>query len=120
MAASFARRLGGDHVVVHSAGSEPAASLNAAVVEAMREKGIELDGQAPQRLTVDMAKDADVVVTMGCGDTCPVYPGKGYLGWELADPSALALPSVRPIRDEIEKRVRTLIVELIAAGADRQ
>jgi arsenate reductase len=113
MAAAFARALGGDDVVVLSAGSEPASSLNPVVVEAMRERGCELDDQVPERLTDEMARTADVVVTMGCGDACPVYPGKRYLDWELTDPAGLALPAVRAIRDEIEARVRSLIGELL-------
>lgn len=112
MAAGFARRHGGVRVL--SAGSEPAASLNPAVVEAMRERGIDLDGERPQRLTDEMARTADVVVTMGCGDACPVYLGKQYVDWELEDPAGQSLEEVRPIRDEIERRVDALIDELRA------
>jgi arsenate reductase (thioredoxin) len=115
MAAGFARRHGG--VTVLSAGSEPAASLNSAVVDAMRERGIDLDGERPQRLTDEMARTADVVVTMGCGDACPVYLGKTYVDWELEDPAARSLEEVRAIRDEIERRVTALIDELQSAEA---
>jgi arsenate reductase (thioredoxin) len=110
MAAGFARRR--DGITVLSAGSEPAASLNPAVVDAMRERGINLDGERPQRLTDEMARTADVVVTMGCGDACPVYLGKRYVDWELEDPAGRSLEEVRPIRDEIERRVDALIGEL--------
>src|SRR5208282_5642675 len=85
MAAGFARSLGGDRVVVHSAGTAPGEELNPAVVEVMREKGIDITGQRPQVLTMAMGLGSDVIITMGCGDTCPVYPGKRYLDWELTD-----------------------------------
>lgn len=111
MAAGFARRHGG--VVVLSAGSEPASSLNPAVVEAMRERGIDLAGEEPQRLTDEMARTADVVVTMGCGDACPVFPGKRYVDWDLDDPAGRPLSEVRQIRDEIEGRVDVLLDELM-------
>jgi arsenate reductase (thioredoxin) len=112
MAAAFARELGGDEVNVLSAGSEPASSLNPAVIEAMRERGIDLAGQVPKLLTSEMAMDANVVVTMGCGDACPVYAHKRYVDWELTDPAGQPLPIVRQIRDDIEGRVRSLIGEL--------
>jgi arsenate reductase (thioredoxin) len=110
MAAAFARRRGG--VTVLSAGSEPGTSLNPAVVEAMRERGIDLTGRHPERLTDEMARTADVVVTMGCGDACPVYPGKRYVDWDLEDPAGRPLEEVRPIRDEIERRVGELLSQL--------
>jgi protein-tyrosine-phosphatase len=110
MAAAFARRHG--RVRVLSAGSEPAASLNPAVVEAMRERGIGLDGVRPQRLTDEMARTANVVVTMGCGDACPVYLGKRYVDWELEDPAGKPIEEIRPIRDEIERLVDALVAEL--------
>jgi len=113
MAAGFARRHHG--VTVLSAGSEPAASLNPAVVDAMRERGIDLVGERPQRLTDEMARTADVVVMMGCGDACPVYLGKRYVDWELEDPAGRSLEEVRKIRDEIERRVDALIDELQSA-----
>jgi protein-tyrosine-phosphatase len=113
MAAAFARQLGGDRVLVHSAGSDPAETLNPAVVEAMNEKGLDLSHQAPQKLTLEMGLRADVIVTMGCGDACPVHAGKRYLEWDLEDPSNKPLRVVRLIRDEIEARVRNLLEELV-------
>ncbi|MGB8197644.1 MAG: arsenate reductase ArsC [Acidimicrobiales bacterium] len=114
MAAAFARHFGGDRVVIHSAGSAPGERLNPAVVEVMREKGIDLMGLTPQALTDAMGRDADVIVTMGCGDSCPVYPGKRYVDWELSDPATLTIEHVRPIRDEIERRVASLLDEILA------
>jgi arsenate reductase (thioredoxin) len=117
MAAAFARDLGGDHVVVHSGGSDPSETLNPAVVEVMGEKGIDVSSERPRRLSEEMGLSADVIVTMGCGDACPVYPGKRYLDWELPDPAGKTIDEVRPIRDEIERRVRGLIIELLDASA---
>lgn len=116
MAAGFARRIGGDRVVVHSAGTAAGERLNPAVVAAMGERGIDIGRERPQALTAPMGLSADIVVTMGCGDTCPVYPGKRYVDWELADPAGLAIDQVRPIRDEVERRVAALLEELGAAG----
>jgi len=113
MAAGFARELGGDHVVVHSAGSAPGEVLNPAVVEVMREKGIDISNETPRKLTDEMGLDADVIVTMGCGDACPVYPGKRYVDWELVDPAGKDIDEVRGIRDDIEGRVRDLLAELL-------
>jgi protein-tyrosine-phosphatase len=113
MAAAFARQYGGHRVVVHSAGSDPAETLNPAVVEAMKEKGLDLSSQAPRKLTTEMGRRADVIVTMGCGDACPVYAGKRYVDWDLEDPSHKPLEAVRLIRDEIEARVRNLIEEIV-------
>jgi arsenate reductase (thioredoxin) len=113
MAAAFARKLGGDRVVVHSAGTAPGEKLNPAVVAVMREKGIDLAGLTPQALTEAMGLDADVIVTMGCGDQCPAYPATRYVDWELADPATLTLEEVRPIRDEIERRVASLLDDLL-------
>ena len=112
MAAAFARTLGGTRIRVRSGGSEPAAALNPAVLAAMQERGIDLRDQVPAQLTDEMARDADVVVTMGCGDACPVYPGKRYEDWVLEDPAGRSIDEVRPIRDEIEQRVRHLLAEL--------
>jgi arsenate reductase (thioredoxin) len=109
MGAAFARRLGGEDVVVHSAGSAPSEALNPAVVAAMAERGVDLSAEVPKRLTDEMGRTADVIVTMGCGDECPVYPGKRYVDWELQDPTGLGIDDVRPIRDAIEARVRLLI-----------
>ncbi len=113
MAAAFAREIGAGRVVVHSAGSAPGETLNPAVVEVMREKGIDITGERPQKLTDEMALSADVVVTMGCGDACPVYPGKRYVDWELIDPAGKQIEDVRPIRDDVERRVTALIDELL-------
>ncbi len=112
MAAGWMRHLGGDRVDVFSGGSDPAEIVNPAAMEAMAERGIDIGGQTPRRWTDDIIREADVVVTMGCGDTCPVFPGKRYLDWELEDPSGKSVETVRGIRDEIEQRVRGLMVEL--------
>jgi arsenate reductase (thioredoxin) len=112
MAAALLEHHAAGKVAVRSAGSEPADQLNPAVVEAMREVGLDLDGRRPRRLTDADVRDSDVVVTMGCGDACPVYPGKRYEDWPLDDPSGLPLAEVRPIRDEIDTRVRGLVAEL--------
>ncbi len=113
MAAAFARRLGGERVIVHSAGTDPGEDVNPAVVEVMRERGFDITDQSPQGLTEAMGRSADVIVTMGCGDSCPVYPGKRYLDWDLADPASKPVDEVRPIRDEIERRVEGLLAELL-------
>ena len=112
MAAGFMRHLAGDRVDVFSGGSEPAAQVNQAAVAAMAEKGIDISLEIPQPWADEIVRAADVVVTMGCGDACPVFPGKRYLDWELDDPAGRSVEEVRPIRDEIERRVRTLISEL--------
>jgi protein-tyrosine-phosphatase len=113
MAAAWVRELGGDRIEVHSGGSEPADRLNKAVVAAMAEIGIDITEASPKRWSDDELRSADVVVTMGCGDECPFYPGKRYVDWELPDPSGKSLEEVRPIRDEIEKLVRDLLGELL-------
>ena len=112
MAAGFLRHLAGDRVDVFSGGSEPADSLNGAVVTAMAEKGIDISRELPQPWADEVIRAADVVVTMGCGDACPFYPGKRYLDWELEDPAGKSVDEVRPIRDEIERRVGALMAEL--------
>jgi len=112
MAASLLARYGGDRLVVHSAGSDPAASLNPAVVAAMAEVGIDISTEQPKKLTDEVALRSDVIVTMGCGDACPVYPGKRYLDWELPDPSGRPLEEVRRIRNAIDAKVRALVTEL--------
>jgi len=114
MAAALLERHGDGRVHVRSAGSEPADELNPAVVEAMSEVGIDLRGR-PRRLEDADVREADVVVTMGCGDACPIYPGKRYEDWELDDPAGKPLEQVRPIRDEIERRVRELVARLDAS-----
>jgi arsenate reductase (thioredoxin) len=117
MAAGFLRHLAGDRVDVLSAGSEPADAINPAAVAAMAEKGIDISAQQPRRWSDDTVEAADVIVSMGCGDACPVLPGKRYVDWELDDPAGKGVEEVRPIRDEIERRVRTLIAELDPAAA---
>jgi protein-tyrosine-phosphatase len=113
MAAALLARHAGDRVSIRSAGSEPADQLNPAVVAAMREIGVDITNETPKLLSSEFASDADVVITMGCGDTCPVFPGKRYEDWELDDPAGLGLDEVRPIRDEIDARVRNLVAELL-------
>ena len=112
MAAGWLRHLAGDEVEVFSGGSEPASTLNPAAITAMAEVGIDIAGQAPTRWTDDVIRAADVVVTMGCGDTCPVYPGRRYEDWELRDPAGQPIEVVRSVRDDIERRVRALIASL--------
>jgi len=112
MAAALLDHEAAGRVRVTSAGSQPASELNPAVVQAMAEIGIDISREVPKRLTSDRVQAADVVVTMGCGDACPVYPGKRYLDWDLPDPAGLALEGVRPIRDEIRALVDVLRAEL--------
>lgn len=115
MAAAWLTYLAGDRVEVRSAGSAPADSVNTAAVEAMREVGIDMSAETPKILTVDAVKASDVCITMGCGDTCPVFPGKRYLDWKLEDPAGQGVEAVRPIRDEIKKMVEGLIEEIAPA-----
>lgn len=112
MAAGWLQHLAGDEVVVYSGGSQPAESVNQVAVAAMAEQGIDIDTRVPRRWSDEALRAADVVVTMGCGDECPYYPGKRYLDWELEDPSDEGIEKVREIRDEIERRVRNLMEEL--------
>ncbi|MFE6907326.1 arsenate reductase ArsC [Streptomyces erythrochromogenes] len=112
MGAAFLTRLAGGRIEVRSAGSAPADQVNPAVVEAMAEVGIDLSVEVPKVLTVEGVQASDVVITMGCGDACPYFPGKRYLDWALQDPAGQGVEAVRPIRDEIERRVRALIGEL--------
>ncbi|GAA1429624.1 arsenate reductase ArsC [Microlunatus lacustris] len=115
MAAAFLTHLSQGRVEVRSAGSEPADQVNPAAVAAMAEVGIDITAEKPKILTDEAVIDSDVVVTMGCGDTCPFYPGKRYEDWVLEDPAGKGVESVRPIRDEIRRRVETLIAELVPA-----
>ncbi len=112
MAAGFTRHLGGERVEVFSGGSEPASQVNPAAVAAMAEKGIDIAHEVPQPWADEMVRAVDVIVTMGCGDACPVYAGKRYVDWQLDDPAGQGVEAVRPIRDEIERRVRALLDEL--------
>ncbi|HEX6400744.1 MAG TPA: arsenate reductase ArsC [Actinomycetota bacterium] len=113
MAAALLERHGAGRIVVRSAGSEPADRLNPAVVEAMNEVGIDLGQERPKRLSQEVVGASDVVITMGCGDACPVFPGIRYEDWELPDPAGRTVEEVRPIRDEIDHRVRALAAELV-------
>ena len=118
MAAGFLTHLAGDRVEVRSAGSTPAGAVNPAAIEAMKEVGIDISDQTPKILTVDAVKASDVCITMGCGDTCPVFPGKRYLDWPLDDPAGKGVDDIRPVRDEIERLVRGLLDELgVPTGA---
>ncbi|HTN54625.1 MAG TPA: arsenate reductase ArsC [Microbacterium sp.] len=112
MAAGFLQHLAGDRIDVRSAGSEPKDEINPVAIEAMKEAGIDIASGEPKLLTVDAVKQADVVITMGCGDACPIFPGKRYEDWELEDPAGQGIDAVRPIRDEIRARVEELIAEL--------
>ena len=112
MAAALLTHLAGDKVQVRSAGSMPADAVNPAVVQSMREVGIDISAETPKILTGDAVQASDVVITMGCGDACPVFPGKRYLDWNLDDPAGQGVDAVRPIRDEIERRIRGLLAEL--------
>ncbi len=116
MAAALLERRAGGRVRVRSAGSEPADELNPAVVEAMRELGIDIAAERPKKLEDGMVRESDIVVTMGCGDACPVYPGKRYEDWELEDPAGKDLETVRGIRDEIKSRVYALLSDLSPVG----
>jgi arsenate reductase len=112
MAAAYLMALAGDRVEVLSAGSAPANTVNPAVVEAMLEEGIDISAQVPKLLTVDAVKESDVVITMGCGDACPIFPGKRYEDWTLDDPAGQGVDAVRPIRDDIRRRIEQLISEI--------
>jgi arsenate reductase (thioredoxin) len=117
MAAGFLTALAAGAVEVRSAGSLPAEQVDPAVVEAMREVGIDISEQTPKVLTTDAVQASDVVITMGCGDTCPVFPGRRYLDWDLPDPAGQGVDAVRPIRDEIRTRIEALLTELQPAQA---
>ena len=112
MAAGYLQQLAGDRIRVLSAGSEPAESINPVAVDAMAEDGIDITGNQPKLLSTEAVQQSDVVITMGCGDTCPFFPGKRYEDWELDDPAGQGIDAVRPIRDEIKARVEALIDEI--------
>ncbi|MFF0793769.1 arsenate reductase ArsC [Streptomyces spiralis] len=114
MAAGFLSHLAGDRVEVRSAGSMPGNQVNPAAVEAMQEVGIDISAAEPKILTTEAVQASDYVITMGCGDACPIFPGKKYLDWALEDPAGKGVESVRPIRDEIQKRIEALIAEIDA------
>ena len=113
MAAGYLEVLGGDRVVVLSAGSEPKDQVNPVAVQAMAEEGIDIAGNTPKLLTVDAVKESDVVITMGCGDACPIFPGKRYEDWELDDPAGQGIEAVRPIRDQIKQHIEQLLDEIL-------
>ena len=115
MAAGYLEHLGAGRIEVRSAGSAPGEALNPVAVQAMAEEGIDISANRPTVLTTEAVQASDVVVTMGCGDTCPVFPGKRYEDWELDDPAGQGIETVRPIRDEIRRRVETLVAELLPA-----
>ncbi|WP_370970462.1 arsenate reductase ArsC [Amycolatopsis sp. cg9] len=116
MAAALLDHHAAGRVTVRSAGSAPASAVNPAVVAVMAELGIDVSREFPKRLTTGAVEAADVVITMGCGDACPVFPGKRYLDWQLDDPAGRPVEQVRPIRDEIDRRVRALLAELVPAA----
>jgi protein-tyrosine-phosphatase len=116
MAAGYMRELSGNRVEVLSAGSEPKDQINPVAVQVMAEEGIDIAGEQPKILTTEAVKESDVVITMGCGDTCPIFPGKRYEDWELTDPAGRPVDEVRPIRDDIKQRVQNLLAELLPAA----
>jgi arsenate reductase len=116
MAAGWLTHLAGERIDVRSAGSQPAEQINPTAVAAMAEVGIDITAEQPKILTVDAVQQADVVITMGCGDTCPIFPGKRYEDWELADPAGQGIEMVRQVRDEIRARIETLVAELLPVG----
>ena len=116
MAAAYLAHLSGGAVEVRSAGSAPADQVNPAAVEAMREVGIDITDQTPKLLEYETAQDSDVIITMGCGDACPIFPGKRYEDWKLDDPAGKGVDAVRPIRDEIRTRIEALLVDLLPAA----
>ncbi|TCL88752.1 protein-tyrosine-phosphatase [Curtobacterium sp. PhB142] len=117
MAAGYAQALGGDRVEVLSAGSAPKDQINPIAIQAMAEDGIDIAGNQPKILTTDAVRDSDAVITMGCGDACPIFPGKRYEDWDLTDPAGRGIEDVRPIRDDIKHRVQTLLAELLPTNA---
>lgn len=119
MAASWLRHLAGDRIEVRSAGSMPVEQINPVAVEAMLEVGIDITAEQPKVLTAEAVQDSDVVITMGCGDACPYFPGKRYEDWELDDPAGQGIEAVRPIRDEIRSRIETLTAELLGQDPAR-
>ncbi|MGG7306454.1 arsenate reductase ArsC [Curtobacterium sp. AB451] len=117
MGAGYAKALGGDRVQVLSAGSAPKDQINPIAIQAMAEDGIDIASNQPKILTTDAVRESDAVITMGCGDACPIFPGKRYEDWELTDPAGKGIDDVRPIRDEIKTRVQALLAELLPTEA---
>jgi arsenate reductase len=120
MAAGFLSALAGEAIEVRSAGSAPGDAVNPAAVAAMAEVGIDISDQTPKILTTDAVEASDVVITMGCGDTCPIFPGKSYRDWVLEDPAGKGVEAVRPIRDQIKARIEELIAELVPNGTEAE
>ncbi len=116
MAAGYAQAFGGDRVEIRSAGSEPADQINPNAIAVMAEEGIDITGNAPKILTTDAVRESDVVITMGCGDTCPIFPGKRYEDWELTDPAGQPIEVVREVRDDIKARIEALLAEIAPAA----
>jgi arsenate reductase len=116
MAAGYLKALSGDTVEVRSGGSEPGDQINPIAIQAMAEEGIDISQGVPQLMTIEQVRDSDVVITMGCGDVCPIFPGKRYEDWELVDPKGKSIDEVRPIRDDIKGRITQLLAELLPAG----
>jgi protein-tyrosine-phosphatase len=119
MAAGYAKALSGGTVEVRSGGSEPGSEINPVAIAAMAEDGIDISQGVPQLMTTEAVRESDVVITMGCGDVCPIFPGKRYEDWDLTDPSGLPIDQVRPIRDEIKHRVEVLLEELLPIDGGR-
>ena len=115
MAAGYMSALSGGAIEVRSGGSEPGNEINPIAIEAMREEGIDISAGVPQLMTTEQVRDSDVVITMGCGDVCPIFPGKRYEDWELTDPKGKSIDEVRPIRDDIKQRIEALLAELLPA-----
>jgi len=113
MAAGYMEALSGGRVTVRSGGSEPGNEINPIAIKAMAEEGIDISRGVPQLMTTEQVRDSDVVITMGCGDVCPIFPGKRYEDWELVDPKGKSIDEVRPIRDDIKRRVEALLAELL-------
>ena len=116
MAAGFMRELSGGSVEVRSGGSEPGDQINPVAIAAMAEEGIDISQAVPQLMTTEQVRESDVVITMGCGDVCPIFPGKRYEDWELVDPKGKSIDEVRPIRDDIKARVEALLAEILPAS----
>ena len=119
MAAAYLTQFAGDRVEVRSAGSAPADAVNPAVVAALAEDGIDITAEVPKVLTVEAVQASDYVITMGCGDTCPIFPGRTYLDWDLDDPAGRGIEAVRPIRDDIKDRIVALVAQIDSAQAAR-
>ncbi|NYF09072.1 protein-tyrosine-phosphatase [Leifsonia sp. AK011] len=116
MAAGYMRELSGGAVEVRSGGSEPGDQINPIAVQAMAEEGIDISQAVPQLMTTEQVRESDVVITMGCGDVCPIFPGKRYEDWELVDPKGKTIDEVRPIRDDIKQRIQALLAEILPAA----